>query len=465
MKKVLLFIFLLVGGLLLSTSLIGCSNPTGGGGGGTSDSHAAPSNFSVGPADHSVNVSPTSSVEVTFSESMETSSAQSAFLLTSEAGSVSGTFSWSGYTMTFTPSVPFTNNTTYELSVSITAEDSTGHHLASAYNSTFTTGAAAISSPSITNLIDDLSTSNLSSWTEVVGGAARAGITITSNSNTLYYTRSDLDINNAKAFQIEAKFSAEGLGTDGERGARMWVMFRDSALPPGEVYNAELRLVREGGVNKLKLVDGNSGAIRASLTKNWTQTSPRLRVRIKRQKVSGTDYIILQAEGSSSWDDPTQPNNLSDANSQAVALAGNFSSAADSSQFGFGNSVAGNYYSEWNSVHVTAGEDSDTILPYWLPASHTPILYFIDKGVGISQEVRLSAYCSSEGYVSNDTITAYLNANGALITGETRTSPGDEYWSFVDMNPSQEVTGYVTVSDVSGRSRTSSNGSINIPSR
>jgi len=393
------------------------------------------------------------------------SAAESAFSLSTGGSPVSGVFSWSGYTMKFKPGSDLANSASYTLAVSTAAENGAGDHLASAYSSTFTTGAAAVAPPSITNRMDELATSDLSSWTEVAGGASRVGIKITSGGNTLHYTRNDLDIDNGKAFQIEAKFSAEGLGADGERGARMWVKFRDSGLPPGDVYNAELQMVREGGVNKLKLVDGNSNTVRASLTKDWTSTGDRLRVRIKRQKVSGTDYLILQAESSSSWDDPTQPNNLNDGNSQAVALAGNFSTAPDASQFGFGNFVAGNYFSEWDSVHVTAGGNADTILPYWPPAPPTPILMFNDQAAGNLQGMNLSAYCSSKGYLTNDSITAYLNANGITITGNKKTDPGDAYWDFNGLSASQAVTGYVMVKDVAGRSRTSSNGSASIPDR
>jgi hypothetical protein len=67
--------------------------------------------------------------------------------------------------------------------------------------------------------------------------------------------------------------------------------------------------------------------------------------------------------------------------------------------------------------------------------------------------------------LSNDTVTAYLNANETTIAGDTRTNPGDENWTFNGINPNQTVTGYVVVSDVSGRSRTSSLGSISIPAR
>ena len=92
------------------------------------------------PAPGASSVAPSTSVSVSFSEAMNQSSAQSAFSLVSSGGgsAVSGSFTWSGNTMTFTPSTPLSNGVGYTVTVSTGATDSSGNALHSAYTSSFT---------------------------------------------------------------------------------------------------------------------------------------------------------------------------------------------------------------------------------------------------------------------------------------------------------------------------------------
>ncbi len=427
------------------------------------NSATAPVIFSVGPADSSVNVSPTSSVSVTFSEAMDTAATENAFSLSTGGVPISGTFSWSGYTMKFTPNSNLTTSKEYLLSISASAVNSSGTGLASIYNSSFTTGAIAIAPSSITNIIDEVATSDLSGWTEefAPGECSKWGIQITTSGGWCYYSRSDIDTSNGKAFQIEAILSADPLPGDGESGARMWAIFYKTGTS-GPAYYIELRLQMDGGVLNLHLVDFHGGGPDLTLNKEWTS---HLRVRIKRQLVNGVDYIFLQAEDPNSWDDPTDPNNLNNANSIGAPLNLYQAAIGYHVEFGFGNFIVGDYTSEWKSVHITVGEDANTVLPYWPPAPPKPILIFDDKGVGNLQGINFSSYGLGTGYLTNDTITSYINADGVTTAGETRTAPNDEFWNFVGLGANQNVTGYVTVTDVSGRSRTSSNGTVSIPSR
>lgn len=308
------------------------------------------------------------------------------------------------------------------------------------------------------NLYYDLATDPLSDWTIVNGGAYRTGIRIESTVNTLWYYRDDLDIDNHKAFQIEAVVSGSAMSADGELGARMWVKFRDDSMSPGECINIEVRFVQVCGGYQIDMMDGNTGWLVARLDKDWTKTSPRLRVRIKRQEVSGQDYILLQSEESSSWDDPAQPNNLNTINSQAVAVQF-LTVAPGDSEIGFGNPVAGNYYSDWESVHITTASDLTTVLPYWPPKPTAPILVHDDKGTGNPQGVDFSDNLT-DLYLANDTATPTLDANGMTLIGVARTNPGNELWYFAGINDNQTVHGRVKVSDVSGRSRTSNDSSL-----
>lgn len=372
--------------------------------------------------------------------------------------------------MKFTPGSPLTNSASYTLSISTDAMNSSGTHLANAHSSSITIGAPAISPPAIVNTIEELATSDLSVWTEnLIAPASRYGEEIRSLGGSLYYTQNTDNLNDEKAFQFEAVVYASVMLADGVRGAALWVKFRDSDLPDDMFYYIIMRLEKVAGIERVALVDGNNPTLPtlASLDIEWSNSPDPIRVRLKRQSVEGTDYILLQTEHSSSWDDPDDPNNLDSQNSKAVQLkAGSFiPDFVGPGQIGFGNASTGTYSSYWTSIHISIGPDLDTVFPYWPPAPPTPIFIFDDKGVGNLQGVSFSSYDSSEGYLVNDKITSYLHADGTTYIGATETNPLDEYWNFNGLGADQDVTGYLTVEDVSGRRRTSGIGSIGIPFR
>ena len=96
----------------------------------------APTVIMVSPSDNSTQISVSSVVSVTFSESMNQSSAQSAFSI---SPSVSGVPNWDGNTMTFTPGSALSTDTTYACTVGTGAKDQSGNPMTAAYSWNFTT--------------------------------------------------------------------------------------------------------------------------------------------------------------------------------------------------------------------------------------------------------------------------------------------------------------------------------------
>jgi hypothetical protein len=82
------------------------------------------------------NKSIASAISISFSEEMNTTSVESAFTITP---AVTGTFSWSGNTMTFTPTSDLAYETEYDITIATGAKDLMGNTLELAYNWQFTT--------------------------------------------------------------------------------------------------------------------------------------------------------------------------------------------------------------------------------------------------------------------------------------------------------------------------------------
>jgi hypothetical protein len=101
----------------------------------------------VYPANDAIGASITNSVSVTFSEPMDTTSAQGAFSLSDGVTPLAGTFSWSDDTMTFDPSSDLSLSTKYYVKVKTSAKDTSGNPLASEFNSSFTTAAGPDTTP------------------------------------------------------------------------------------------------------------------------------------------------------------------------------------------------------------------------------------------------------------------------------------------------------------------------------
>ena len=88
----------------------------------------------------------TTKITLTFSEAMNTSSAQSAF---STFPGTTGSFSWSGKIMTYTPDSNLTYNTTYNVIVGTGAMDLAGNNLSVPYEWNFTTMEQDMTNPTV----------------------------------------------------------------------------------------------------------------------------------------------------------------------------------------------------------------------------------------------------------------------------------------------------------------------------
>ena len=310
----------------------------------------------------------------------------------------------------------------------------------------------------------------LTGWVET-GGAVRSGMTITSTSNTKTYTRSDVAMGDGQAFMIEAVVSAEGLGGAGERGARMWVKFVDPSAPPvpsgDKIRHLEVQLVEDGvGGRRFALIDAIADSELASIAADWSVTADRYRVRLKRQQISGSDYMVLQAEKASGYDDPHDRNPDPDTpSSKKVLISGLLWQLTTANEIGFGHHSlpTGDFASDWVSVHVTGTDSAVFELPYWAPAPPMPILVHDRQGTGVPQEINFAADFFSAGYLTSDSASAEIDADGTTYSGDIRANPGVEMWNFDDLGASQIITGRVVVTDISGRSTTGPDGAATIP--
>jgi hypothetical protein len=316
--------------------------------------------------------------------------------------------------------------------------------------------AAGMTQAAVTvNIIDKMATSTLGNWTKN-GAGSRTSTHLQSNGNTIYFARTDLLLNSV-AFQVEAVVSADGLTADGERGTRLWARFWEPWLPPDMEYCVQIILTQVSGTCRLELADG-TGSTLAHLDKSWTSIAPRFRIRIKRQKVEGTDYIFLQSEPSSNWDDPSHPNNLNDANSIVVAFSNLTPSSSSlspgASEIGFGNMIPGLYFSDWESIHITVANDLMTVLPYWPPSPIAPTLAYVPS----NQHITFDANLLSLNYLSNDSIAPFLFANSDTLRQAGAVNPssgtGLHHFDFGPLTGSQTVTGWIAAQDISGRTTT-----------
>ena len=111
------------------------------------------------------NVPVNTQLTVTFSEAMNQASAQSAF---STSSAITGSFSWSGNTMTYTPSSYLAYSTSYTVTIGTGAKDLAGNSLQSTYSRQFSTASALDITP--LTIIDNVSVSLHGEKTDVVMG-------------------------------------------------------------------------------------------------------------------------------------------------------------------------------------------------------------------------------------------------------------------------------------------------------
>ncbi|MBI1920739.1 MAG: VCBS repeat-containing protein [Geobacter sp.] len=95
--------------------------------------------ISTSPSQGEGNVSPTTAVTVNFNESIDPLTVgSSTFYVTGPNGTVTGSWSVSGNSVTFVPSVPFSTNITYSATIA-GVKDLSGNELSSSYSWSFTT--------------------------------------------------------------------------------------------------------------------------------------------------------------------------------------------------------------------------------------------------------------------------------------------------------------------------------------
>ena len=112
-------------------------------------------------ANGAINVATNTKVGATFSEAMDPLSiTATSFTLKQGATAVAGTTSYSGVNAVFTPTSLLANNTTYTATITTGAKDLAGNPLASNYVWSWTTGAAADTTPPTVTLVNpvDLAT-------------------------------------------------------------------------------------------------------------------------------------------------------------------------------------------------------------------------------------------------------------------------------------------------------------------
>jgi serine protease AprX len=116
-----------------------------------------PTVTAVTPSEGATGVAANTNVTVTFSEPMDQASVQSAFsLVKAGGGSVAGTFSWNGSTVTFDPTANLDAASQYNATVSTGAKDVAGNALAAPKSWSFTTsagGASGTAFPTSTKIV------------------------------------------------------------------------------------------------------------------------------------------------------------------------------------------------------------------------------------------------------------------------------------------------------------------------
>jgi methionine-rich copper-binding protein CopC len=116
----------------------------------------APIVSSTSPANNATGIALNLALAVTFSKAMDpaTFTASSVSVASASGAVVAGVVSYVGTTMTFTPDVALSANTTYTATITTGVKDAAGTPLAGNYSWTFTTGAAADTTPPTVSSID-----------------------------------------------------------------------------------------------------------------------------------------------------------------------------------------------------------------------------------------------------------------------------------------------------------------------
>ena len=352
------------------------------------------------------------------------------------------------------------------------------HGVVGALTMAVATTAAAVP---IENDAYDLAQVNVDPLWAQTGAGSVVGNTITLD---LTFIRSDLGVDGANDWLVEAVINSNAPPGAGEAGARFWVQARTDlcAVDTDQAQWILVHVTRDAGTGRFvgiydqlgnlknQTVAAGGGPAEINLTaaatpNGWQQASPRFRIRLMRQG----NIIHLQAEPSDSFaPDPTYPDvevELTLANFPPIPNGAIINIA----QVGFGNAHpsggANNQNSNWEQIHVTSTNDATTVLPYQPAIPPAPTLTFDDKGTGILQGIDFSVDLTTSGYLLSDSAFGELDADGTTYSGAVRVNPGIELWNFDNLGDSQPVNGRVVVMEASGRSTTGPDGTGNIPDR
>jgi hypothetical protein len=183
-----------------------------------------PSVISTDPAPNNTGVAITSPVLITFSETMDPATFNSATFSVTGAGlSLSGTFSVNGAVATFTPSSPLAYSTLYTATITTGVKDTVGNPLTSDHSWSFTTAAAPDTTPP--------------TITGVSPGIDAAGVAITSTITATFSEAMDPSTITSSAFLLKDKNNNTVTGTVTYTG--MTATFTPSAgLEPNMIYTA-----------------------------------------------------------------------------------------------------------------------------------------------------------------------------------------------------------------------------------
>ncbi len=91
-----------------------------------------------------------SSVNISFSETMDKTKTENAFTFTEDGTALNGTFNWSSNTISFTPFSGIKSNKEYEIALTANAEDTYGNSLSASFTFKFFTGIELVP-PEVTN--------------------------------------------------------------------------------------------------------------------------------------------------------------------------------------------------------------------------------------------------------------------------------------------------------------------------
>ena len=318
-----------------------------------------------------------------------------------------------------------------------------------------------------TNIYDEIGPEAPDGWTEV--GSAWTDSHVTTNGQQCYLEKSFTELATGNAFIFEAVVAVLPPGAGQTSDARVALIIVD-----GGCRKIEIRFTSNAtNTPFIKLYDlsGGGEVERDSLQVDYynSGSTDRMRVRLRRQEISGTEYLFLEAEREPNFEDPNRRSETTDIpGSRAVVPLSAFGMDPPGPpaciQFGH-TQATGPTESWWESIHLTFCDDKTTLLPYWPPEPPAPTLVHNDTGMDKPQGVNLSADLSGLGYLANDDAWSELDADGTTYFGTNVTDPGNESWDFDGLDDDQNVTGRVVAIDVSGRSTAGPGTNLTIPDR